>query len=170
VKFLTPDECRAWCQGWIPFSDHGVPERPRTDRHHVIGDIPPGYAALTSFCQSLDVALQPRRDCLMWVTDFHIFQENRHLYYALRRFHGDNRLLEDAPGHLFLDYEAPALVSFLQVAILNGWDAHLLPSEGYARAFVSHDEFVEYSTDEDNVALVETLRAKLAKPKPAASA
>jgi hypothetical protein len=67
--------------------------------------------------------------------------ENWHLYYRLRQSYGDQRLINEAPGHLFLDFEASDLVTFLQVGILAGWDLHLVPSEGYARAFVSHDEW-----------------------------
>jgi len=63
-------------------------------------------------------------------------------------------LLHEAPGHLFLDYEGSDLSSFLQVMILCGWDAHLQPYAGYARAFVSHDEIVEFASDDNNPNLV----------------
>jgi len=69
--------------------------------------------------------------------------ENWHLYYRLRQSYGDYRLLDDAPGHLFLNYEGQDLVSLLQVGIIGGWDIHLVPSRGYGRAFVSHDEWLE---------------------------
>jgi hypothetical protein len=64
-------------------------------------------------------------------------------------------LLHEAPGHVFLDYEGADLSSFLEVMILCGWDVHLQPSsDGFARAFVSHDEFVEFASDEHNASLV----------------
>lgn len=73
--------------------------------------------------------------------------ENWHLYYRLRESYGDRRLLHEAPGHLFLDYEAADLVTFLHVTISSGWDAEVLPHLSYgsaanARVFISHDEFV----------------------------
>jgi len=80
----------------------------------------------------------------------------------------------DNPGHrgarraLFLDYEAGDLVSFLQVAILCGWDAHLLPTAGFARAFVSHDEFIRFWSDDP--ALVEAFEHPLKDPPSAAAA
>jgi len=38
---------------------------------------------------------------------------------------------------------------------LFGFDAHLIPDvTGYSRAFVSHDEFVEYSAKDANRELV----------------
>jgi hypothetical protein len=61
---------------------------------------------------------------------------------------------------VFLDFEVPDLVSFLEVGILNGWDIHLIPTVGYARAFLSHDEFVEFATDEANAGLID----QFAKP------
>jgi hypothetical protein len=44
--------------------------------------------------------------------------ENWHLYYKLRQAYGDQRLLHEAPGHLFLEYEVEELASFLQIAML----------------------------------------------------
>jgi hypothetical protein len=87
--------------------------------------------------------------------------ENLQLYYRLRQSYGDHQLLEDAPGHLFLDYEAADLVSFLQVAVLCGWDAHVLPLGGYARAFVSHDEYVEFAADDNNPELAREFEREL---------
>ena len=45
--------------------------------------------------------------------------------------------------------------SFLEVGILCGWDVHLLPdATAFARAFVSHDEWVAFGSDEKNIGLV----------------
>ncbi len=87
--------------------------------------------------------------------------ENLHLYYQLRQSYGDRRQLAEAPAHLFLDYEAADLVSYLQVGLLCGWDMHLLPAVGYARAFVSHDEYVEFTANKANARLVDEFAAAL---------
>ena len=109
--------------------------------------------------------MQPWETCLLWVTGWDIWtsSEDLHLYYKLRQSYGDHRLLYEAPGHLFLGYEASDLVSFLEVGILFGWDMHLLPTGGYARAFVSHDEFVEFASDDDNPDLVSAFAAPFAE-------
>ena len=101
---------------------------------------------------------------MLWVTGWGVWpsSENLHLYYKLRQSHGDVRLMHEAPGHLFLRYEASDLVSFLQVGLLCGWDIHLLPTVGYARAFVSHDEFVEFASDDNNAGLVKDFADPLA--------
>lgn len=87
-----------------------------------------------------------RRPALLWITEWGIWgsSENWHLYYKLRESSGDHRLLHEAPGHLFLDYEAEDLASFLQVAMLNGWGGYLLTEANYINAFFSHDEFIDF--------------------------
>ena len=46
-------------------------------------------------------------------------------------------------------------MSFIQIAVLAGFDAHLITDPtGYSRAFLSHDEFVEFGANDDNPELV----------------
>jgi hypothetical protein len=171
MRFLTIDECREWARKvGFRLEESGSPPRPSTDQHHVRRDIPTDYTRLTWFCRHLERSLQPREACLLWVTDWNIWEENLHLYYRLRQSYGDPRLLHEAPGHLFLGYEGPDLVSFLEVAVLCGWDAHLLPGAGYARAFVSHDEFVEFAADDSNPSIAEEFGAGLSASSPDAAA
>jgi hypothetical protein len=86
---------------------------------------------------------------LVWITQSDIFpgNENNHLYYRLRQSYGDFRLLHEAPGHLCLDYERAEVVTLVQLGILFGWDVHLIPYAGYARAFVCHDEWAVIGFD-----------------------
>jgi len=62
----------------------------------------------------------------------------------VRQTYGDNRLLHDAPGHLFLEYEAQDLASFLQLSMLNGWGGYVLTEANYVNAFFSHDEYIDF--------------------------
>ena len=55
----------------------------------------------------------------------------------------------DLHADALLEYEAADLRSFLQLGIMFGWDMHLIPTAGDARAFVSHDEFVEYVASDE---------------------
>ncbi len=52
-------------------------------------------------------------------------------------------------------------MSYLQVGLLCGWDMHLLTAVGYARAFVSHDEYIEFTADKANASLVDEFAAAL---------
>ena len=161
MRFLTAVEAKARCGDIVSFDAMGRPLRPDREPLYVHAPIP-GVPALTSFCQRLERALQPREECLLWVTDWGVWRssENLHLYYRLRQSYDDHRLLDEAPAHLFLDYEAPDLVSFLQVGILCGWDMHLIPFVGYARAFVSRDEYVDFAADESNATLLQEFAAQ----------
>ncbi len=69
-----------------------------------------------------------RQSALLFLTEWDIWagSENWHLYYKLRQSYGDNRLLDDAPGHLFPPHEAEDLASFLQLSMLNGWGGYVL--------------------------------------------
>ena len=162
MRFLSVDEARSRCGEIVRLDPAGRPLPPGREPLYVRAPLP-GVVGLTGFCQHLERALQPREACLLWVTDWGIWRssENLHLYYRLRQSYGDQRLLEEAPGHLFLDYEAADLVSFLQVGIVCGWDMHLIPLVGYARAFISHDEFVEFAADEANANLVHEFAAQV---------
>jgi len=87
-----------------------------------------------------------RRPTLLFVTEWGVWpnSENWHLYYKLRQTYDDNRLLHDAPGHLFLEYEAQDLASFLQLSMLNGWGGYVLTEANYVNAFFSHDEYIDF--------------------------
>jgi len=66
------------------------------------------------------------------------------LYYKLRQSYGDDRLLDEAPGHLFLGHESEDFASFLQLSLLNGWGGYVLTQADNVNAFFSHDEYIEF--------------------------
>jgi hypothetical protein len=161
MRFLTADEAKSRCGEIVRLDQAGRPLHPNREALYVRAPLP-AVAALTNFCRQLERLLLPREACLLWVTDWGIWSsENLHLYYRLRQSYGEQRLIDEAPAHLFLDYEGPDLVSFLQVGILCGWDMHLIPFVGYSRAFVSHDEYVEFAADEANPDLVHEFAAQV---------
>jgi hypothetical protein len=92
-----------------------------------------------------------RSPTLLWITEWGIWpsSENWHLYHTLRESRGDHRLLHEAPGHLFLDYESEELASFLQISMLNGWDGYVLTGADYVNVFFSHDEFIDFYARRD---------------------
>ena len=60
---------------------------------------------------------------MMWITEFGVWDhsENWHIYYVLRRIHGDQSSLMDKPVHVFRAGELEDFVSFVQIAMQNGW-------------------------------------------------
>ena len=145
MRFLNSTECADWCEHLLPLDEHRRPTRELGYPHRLCCSFPPSFTQLLWFSRSIESALQPREDCLLWVTDWGIFpsNENLHAYYRIRQSYGDLRLLDEAPGHFCLSYERPEVVTLIQLCILFGWDVHLIPFAGFGRAFVSHDEYAE---------------------------
>jgi hypothetical protein len=151
VRFLSRDESVDWASGrevQIP-KGWNTPDREAEHLRRVRFLFPQTPGQVTWLCRFISQCLSPRAECLLWVTEWGVWpsSENWHLYYRLRQSYHDHRPLHEAPGHLFLDYEEPDLISYLQLGILNGWDMHLLPALKYggadtARAFISHDEWI----------------------------
>lgn len=108
------------------------------------------WSRLYWFAGFLASHVEPFDECLLWVTLWGVWpsSENFQLFYRLRESYGERRHLADAPGTLFLKHERADLATFIQLALVSGWDFHLLPAPSYGAAFVSHDEFVRMYTDD----------------------
>ena len=144
MRFYTTDECEAWLTGRERLKP-GTGEGCRQLR------IPYPRAGHKFFYFAHWIAreLTYRMPTLLWLTEWGIWSstENWHLYYQLRHSHGDHRLLHEAPGHLFLEYEAEDLTSFLQLSMLNGWGGYVLTQANYANVFFSHDEYLDFYSE-----------------------
>ena len=95
-----------------------------------------------------------RSPVLLWITEWGIWSssENWHLYYKLRQSYGEQRLLEEAPGHMFLGHESEDFASFLHLAMLNGWGGYALTQADYVNLFFSHDEYIDFFPDSYDLA------------------
>jgi hypothetical protein len=146
VRFYSPEECASHCALLkVELDARRQPTRDLDFQYRLRCELPPSFTQLLWFSRTIEAALQPRAACLVWATGFGIFpsNENEHLYYRLRQSYGDLRLLHEAPGHLCLGYEQAEVVTLVHLGILFGWDVHLIPTQGHARAFVCHDEWVD---------------------------
>ncbi len=141
MRFYTQDECEQWLQGrqrLKPDATLGL----ETERF----DYPKEPHHMYWMAHWIAAHLTFRQPVLLWITEWGIWpsSENWHLYYSLRQKNGDHRLLHEAPGHVFLEYEVEELASFLQIAMLNGWGGYVLSHANYVNAFFSHDEYVDF--------------------------
>jgi hypothetical protein len=164
VKALTTSEAMEWCRAHgIGLSERNLPARAESDLRSRRFATPSVASKHYWFSRFIEGSLGPWSRCLLWVTASGIWKnsENWHLYYRLRQSYGDRGLIEEAPAHLFLDYESGDLISFLQVGLGMGWDMHLLTSDDYARVFVCHDEWTEFAVTGD--AELERLTTELTK-------
>lgn len=163
MRTLSDNECRAWCSAHSMAVDaDGYPVRAGGGLTTVRAELPRTHNQLTWFARLIEATLQPRHRLLLWVTQCGVWpsSENWHLYYRLRETYGDHRLLDEAPGHLFLEYESADVVSFVEVGLLSGWDMHLVPSFGYGLVFASHDEWVDFALQQAEAADLRTTLEK----------
>jgi hypothetical protein len=156
VRFYTADECEAWLAGRQRQKPDAQPGLLQYEFRY------PGEAHRFYYVARWVASNLTYRDpALLWITGWGIWPstENWHLYYRLRQSCADHRLLEEAPGHLFLGHESEDLASFLQLAMLNGWDGYLLGHADYVSLQFDHHEYIEfYSTQQ---ALLEDIRSAL---------
>lgn len=148
--YLTQQESRVWSEGHgFRMDSSGYPvigER----KHSVVTPLSGvNWSKLTGLSEYIASYLVPFDKCLLWVTLWGVWgsSENLHLFYRLRESYGEHRQLADAPGHLFLKHESSDLATFIQLALIFGWDFYLLTSPTYQTAFVSHDEYIQFCTD-----------------------
>src|SRR4051812_2660454 len=136
MRFLTPDECGRWSAG------HGFgpmpPQSPLpAEPHEVVVPMSPLWPRTAWLARFLASSLDAVGECLLWVTLSGVWpsSENPHLFHRLRSSYGEERSLEDAPAQVFGGSESDDLTSFVQLAILNVWDFHLLAAGSRARVF-----------------------------------
>jgi hypothetical protein len=146
VRFYTSEECEEWLRARQrrkpDCTDEAYVERVEypTEPHRVF-----------VIAQWIAQSLTYRKPALLWLTEWGVWpsSENWHLYYRLRQTYNDQRLLREAPGHLFLEHEAEDLASFLQVAMVNGWGGYVLTEANYVNALFSHDEYIDFYAERD---------------------
>jgi hypothetical protein len=146
LRFYTQVECENWLSDQQRRKPDAVP-----DAHVERVSYPPEAYRVFFVAHWIATSLTHGMPTLLWVTEWGIWpsSENWHLYYRLRQTYSDQRLLHEAPGHLFLEHEAEDLASFLQVAMLNGWGGYVLTQADYVNAFFSHDEYIDFFAEHD---------------------
>jgi hypothetical protein len=160
---LTADEATDWCKrsGFAVeasgMPSHGAQTSLNTQSYRITAALANNiqFSQHSWFSDFSASSLEPYDTCLMWVTQSGIWSpsENWHLFYRLRETYGERRQLHEAPGHIFLKHEKADLATFIGLALLNGWDFHLLPNLDYMTGFVSHDGFLHLYTENKEAAI-----------------
>ncbi len=163
MRFYTEKECAEW-----------LSRQKRQKPDQVQGlitekfDYPKAFSRMMYMAYWIASSVMFRKPALLWITEWGIWGEScSHLYYKLRQSYSDYRLLEEAPGHLFLGHETEDFTSFLQLAMLDGWGGYIITEIGHIDAFFSHDEFFRFYTTHDVnfVELREAFRDEPQRPK-----
>jgi hypothetical protein len=143
MRFYTHQQCEEWL---------AQRKRVRPSEDKSLGaerfEYPSEGCRFFPIASAIAHSITYRQPTLLWLTEWGIWpsSENWQLYYKLRQTYGDFQLLQDAPGHLFLEHEAEDFSTFLQVAMLSGWGGYILTAANYVNAFFSHDEYMDFFT------------------------
>jgi hypothetical protein len=142
--FLTDEQCEKWLNG--------------REKPDVLEDTPGERLMLYKeqcsrvyyIARWLAMSITNMQQSLLWMTAWGLWDssENWHLYDRLRKTYGDDRMLWEAPGHLFMDYEREDLATFLVIAMLNGWEGHLLTEVDFGSVFLNRDGILEFYTSD----------------------
>jgi hypothetical protein len=161
MRFYTSTECEEWLKGRKRVKPDVANAKPTLRLKY-----PSSPHRMYSWAHWMASSITYNDLCLLWITEWGIWSssENLHLYYRLRQSYHDMRLIHEAPGHLFLGHEFADLASFLQIAMLNGWGGYVLPSADYINAFFSHDEYIDFYSDDSS--LIDQVQNALMDDKP----
>lgn len=142
--YWTDSECTEFCIGnaWKVEKLARYPVIAPSGFSTISFMVPPQRDKLPQFCHALAGLLPTDASgtSLLWVMHWQDWgaRANYHLYYRLRQSYHDHRELHQAPGHAFLQHETPDLMSFVELALLFGWDFQILSAYGDWGAY--HDD------------------------------
>ncbi len=141
---LTNKECLEWLEARDidGVSAEGWPE--------VVGDYEVFFAAPTEaraqglLARDLVAWVGEFETALFWLSDWPAYKlDEMAIALSLRRAHGEQRWLIDAPGHVFEFKERDELVGWVSLMMSFGWDGHLFTSPFRSSMFqTSHEDFV----------------------------
>jgi hypothetical protein len=168
MRCLTKEGSRNWCEDRSLNLDTSAHPAVDGRAHSVITPFARTTCSkLLRLSGVLASKFEPFEQCLLWVTLWGIWtsSENWHLFYRLRETYGERRPIWDAPGHLFEKHESADLTTFIQLALIFGWDFYVLSAPSGQVAFVSHDEYLRFCTDDQETA--QQIKHLLDKESPA---
>jgi hypothetical protein len=121
---------------------------------HLVGDaykIPPDSGRKTALSRLFAHLLLNKASVCLYVSGWGIWPsaENLDLFYGYRRTLGETRQLIEAPFHVFESTENDGLVSILCMVLYFIWDAWVFDIEKRALIRISHDEWLEVLSSND---------------------
>ena len=144
MQCLTPSESADWLRAR---SIDGLREdgTPCVFGDHEVFAAAPGDArAQQRLARDLVSWLGEFDSVLLWLTDWPFYQaDEMALVSALRKSHGEHRMLIDAPGHVFAESERDELMGWVSLMMGFGWDGYLFAWPFRGSMFqTSHEDFV----------------------------
>jgi hypothetical protein len=164
---LSKDECSDWAKRYkVQLDERSLPVRCNGHPHRLRSKFPGAFTKMLHVARAIESSLYINSQCLVWITGWEIWpsSENWQLFYRYRQSYGSNKLLLEAPGHLFLPYERAEIATMVWLGMLQGWDVHVFPDNVWSNCvFVSNDEWIEIGYEE--LAAAEGARNDFAEAK-----
>jgi hypothetical protein len=150
MQCITPPECLDWLEAKKidAVSDRGFPEV--VGNYEVFFAAPDKARLQTILARELVEWIGEFETVLFWISDWPAYKpEEMAIITALRRAHGEDRWLIDAPGHIFTREEKDELIGWVSLMMAFGWDGFLFAAPFRGKMFqTSHEDFI-WITSED---------------------
>ncbi len=134
--------------GWI---------RPNiSDEHfHIVNlPYPNDSGAKVNFAHRLFSLIAPETESLILIDDWGVWPSSQHLplFARFREALGEQRSLNEAPGHVAADSDTDDAVSIIAIALLFIWGCYGISSSGRDTFYFSHDQYCYFASRDVNVA------------------
>lgn len=100
----------------------------------------------TALAKLLARILPQDSEVVVWINGWSVWRSGEHLdlFYGYRRSHGEERLLIEAPVHVFHgESDKPAFISVISLILYFLWDAKIFDRTGNFLIGTSNDEFID---------------------------
>jgi hypothetical protein len=155
MKFLSHEECVSWCavHGYSLSTRDGqpYPEIEPQGFHYAEFLLPKDSGAKVALAREALRAIGGSSGTLIWLRNWEVWPSSGHVpvIKSVRRALGENRNLQETPGHIPLADEDDEALSILIICLEFFWDCVMLAPGGCSFFYTSHDEyFVLGSKDE----------------------
>jgi len=142
MRCLTASECSEWLQ------QRSIVELPySTNRQRISFQFEPprNPRQLTAFVRGLFDAFGEFPGALLQFTDWTTSNPDELATFgALRRSHGEQRWLIDAPGHLFSPSEAAEAIGHCYLAASYDWSFYVYLASGAATIYFWEGDLIDY--------------------------
>jgi hypothetical protein len=157
MKVISKIECGDWLKKNIgrDFTAEKVEEK---YPHEVAYLLPSDTGKKTALARTLVGLLRVQSPGLFWITATGIWptSENMALFDGFRKSFGENRILHNAPGHVFSGSDLRGVECLLGLALYFYWDSILFEVPAGIAVETSHDEYISvHAKDRDRLSRIE---------------
>ncbi|RPJ85913.1 MAG: hypothetical protein EHM18_08910 [Acidobacteria bacterium] len=144
MQCLTTTECTDWldAHGMGGFSPKTGPEDPIDGE--LLFAAPKEARTQANLARALVNWLGELDVLLLWITDWPFYKpDEMAIALGLRKAHGEDRLVIEAPGQVFSLHEQDELIGWVHLLMSYGWDGHLYPFPFCGALFqTSHEDIL----------------------------